>query len=455
MKPSYSVGIRFPKSAIEDFKKLNATIAYGFFKADSPLFRNCSLTTNIVSATHSSGQMQPLDGPVVIWLKRNASHEPGKRATSQIESFFHHVLCPTDGCVSWDLNAPDGECGWSKKGCTQNNSHPLDEWTVLDECHCTHLTHFSQLLLARPSSSNRHNDSTELPGEDDGPLEAISTVCCSVALACLSVVLAAAILNKKMLQNPGQKIRVQLVANLALLLSLYLLAFLLGQGQPEMVCKVLGLAIVYALSANAAWMALAGYLQYMRLVKVFHVRTSHFILKSAILGWALPLLPVLVLLGFLEDFTGPPLCMPSGNVFYGVVLAPLCLVLVSNLVIFALIVKNLFVDFKPRCTVKKSVSVMRFKQLGFMFTLFSLNWFSAVFQNFPLQPLWRLVFAYVFSISVALQGISYLVFFVLLHESVKHKAQKLFCNTNQTDSTNVPTNSSELYQTTSNTTIAR
>jgi hypothetical protein len=69
----HSVGIRFPKSVLEDFKKNNVTIGYGFFNADSAFFGNCSLTTNVVSAAFSNDQIRPFDEPVVVWLKRNAS----------------------------------------------------------------------------------------------------------------------------------------------------------------------------------------------------------------------------------------------------------------------------------------------------------------------------------------------------------------------------------------------
>jgi hypothetical protein len=69
---------------------------------------------------------------------------------------------------------------------------------------------------------------------------------------------------------------------------------------------------------------------------------------------------------------------------------------------------------------------MRFKQLIFMFALFGFNWSFAVFQNFSSQPYWMLVFAYLFNISVALQGLAYLVFFVLLHDSLKSYLEKLF-----------------------------
>jgi hypothetical protein len=73
-----SAGIWFPRSAIEDFKRNNVTIGYGFFDADSLFFGDCSLTTNIVSAALSNDQMRTPDGPVVVWLKRNASFLSGK-----------------------------------------------------------------------------------------------------------------------------------------------------------------------------------------------------------------------------------------------------------------------------------------------------------------------------------------------------------------------------------------
>jgi hypothetical protein len=321
--------------------------------------------------------------------------------------------------------------------------------TILDECHCTHLTHFGELLLVpRAKDANSTTEDT-LTEEQQRPLELVSTISCCVALACLGAVLVSAVFNKKLLKNPGQKIHLQLAANLTLLQSLYLVSLFLGKEQSQATCVSLSLAIIYALFANFVWMTVAGYLQYLRLVKVFYVRTSHMVQKAAALGWGVPLLPVLVLLGFTEDFTEPPLCSPKGALFYATVLVPLCLVLVLNLVFYALIVKNLFVDFKPRSTLNKTVSVLRFKQLVFMFALFGLNWELCCFPKFQFPTALEIDFClHLFSISNALQGIAFLVLRVLLHESFKSYLRNLFCNANQADSSKATTNSSDLYRTT-------
>jgi hypothetical protein len=90
----HSVGIRFPKNVVEDFKRNNVTIGFGFFDAASAFFGNCSLTTNVVSAAFSNDQIRPLDEPVVVWLKRNASLLSGKNLsfTDRIFLFESHII---------------------------------------------------------------------------------------------------------------------------------------------------------------------------------------------------------------------------------------------------------------------------------------------------------------------------------------------------------------------------
>jgi len=251
--------------------------------------------------------------------------------------------------------------------------------------------------------------------EDEKNLEIISLVGCIVSLVSLCGVFATALISKKWLRGPGQKILLQMAINLALLLIMYLVAaYAKAQGTG---CMIIGFFLHYTILSNFLWMAVAGYLQYYRLVRIFSSRTTKLVLKSAIVGWVVPVIPGLVLLSTEQYNSETRFCLPKKEwILHATMIAPVCIVLVFNIVIFIMIVKNLYMTTRPRQHVDKCISIRRFKQLAFLFTLLGLNWIFGVSQiAFPDLSVF---FAYLFCITITFQGMTYFVFFVL-HEKVR------------------------------------
>jgi 7 transmembrane receptor (Secretin family) len=286
-----------------------------------------------------------------------------------------------------------------------------------------HMTHFGELLWN--SDSSFYIDCAQKMKHKE-TLDMISEVSCATSLVALTGVFLTAIVFPEWLKGAGQKITLQMAASLALLLTVFEVAINTKIYEDKTGCGLLGFILHYALLSNFCWMAVAGYLQYHRLVTVLYNRTPKLVFKAAVIGWGVPIIPgamVLITIQF-QVYSGSQLCLPQGFSFYATILAPLTIILVLNATVFGLIAKNLFRMFEAKVHVDKDVSIRRFKQLLFLFTLFGLNWSFGVLQIF--NPALRVYFAYVFSISIAVQGVAYFAFFVLMHDKVRKRLQSLF-----------------------------
>jgi 7 transmembrane receptor (Secretin family)/GPCR proteolysis site, GPS, motif len=315
----------------------------------------------------------------------------------------------------------NGRGRWSREGCMLNTSHHLTDSIYLDECHCNHLTHFGELLW---NSEYPFHDEL-LSDQDQDTLDLISFIGCIVSLVSLCGVFLTAIINRKWLKGPGQKMLLQMSISLAMLMIMFLVG---AYSKPnETGCFFVGFFLHYAILSNFFWMLVAGYLQYHRLVRVIYTRSPKLILKAAVVGWGVPVIPgALVLIsGHFKLYSGRPMCLPRGWAFHATVLAPLCVILVCNIFTFVMIFKNLFTLVEPRRHADHCISIRRFKQLAFLFTLLGLNWLFGVCQ--VIFPETRVFFAYLFSFTVGFQGLAYLIFFVLMHDKARDSWRSLLC----------------------------
>jgi len=304
-----------------------------------------------------------------------------------------------------------------------STSHRLNDSTYIDECQCDHMTHFSLIFW--------NSDTAFFPEDGDfyqhqNTLELVSQIGSIVSLVGLAGVFLTAALQKEWRSGPGQKILLQMSINLALLQIILLLANNIETSVKG--CFVIGFFTHYAMLSNFMWMAVAGFLQYYRLVRVIYTRTPQMNLKAALVGWGVPLVPGLLVLisGKFNVYSGFPLCLPSGWAFYTTTLAPLCVVLVFNVAVFIKIIMNLYIAFEPKRHVDRCLSIRRFKQLAFLFHLLGLSWFFGVCQ--AAFPSARIFFAYMMGLTVAFQGFAYFLFFVLMHDKTRDSWKALLCS---------------------------
>ncbi|XP_059481572.1 adhesion G-protein coupled receptor G6-like [Neocloeon triangulifer] len=400
MEEDLSVAVRLPQSLLER-KNISTRLVVAVFRDARSLFSDKFTTTSVVNANLGGDHYKNLDEPVIIWFKRNAIHAPNPGT-----------------CVFWDFALNDGKGNWSTEGCFMNATHHLDDLTEIDECHCSHMTHFGEILW----NSDHDFASPEL--------DLISTIGCFVSLAGLVAVFLTAAISPKLLRGIGQKILFQMAISATLLTTLFLVISNLDVDRLDrFVCFFLGFFLHYAILTNFFWMLVAAYLQYNRLVKVIYSRTPKLLLKATIVGWGLPVIPgALVLVTLQHDvYKQPPLCLPNGLAFYLTIVSPLAVILTLNFIVFALIIKNVYImsENEPRKHANQCLSIHRFKQIAFLFALLGLSWTFGLCQ--VAFPEWRFFFACLFCFTVAFQGLTYFFLFVVMHEKARGTWRTVFC----------------------------
>ncbi|CAB3371490.1 Hypothetical predicted protein [Cloeon dipterum] len=406
MDPSVSAGVRLPESLLER-ENVSKRLVVTVFRETATLFNEHTSTTSVVNVNLGGVHHKDLQNPVIIWFRRNAS-------------------APLGVCVFWDFSLRNGAGNWSTEGCSLNTTHQLPSSKyVIDECHCWHMTHFGEIIW----NSDESFISSEY-AKMEMELEQISVIGCIVSLVALSGVFISAAVSPKWLRGVGQKILLQMAISFALLLSIFLVATFVSQQQlGEVGCFFVGFFLHYAILSNFFWMLVAGYLQYNRLVKVLYSRTPKLLLKASVIGWGIPVIPgaITLISQSFWVYSQPPLYLPTGLAFYLTTFAPLVVILVLNLCIFAAIVKNMYImsENEPRKHANYCLSVTRFKQIAFLFALFGLSWIFAVCQV-AFKP-WRIIFAYLFCLTITFQGLFYFIFFVPLHDLVHGSWRTLLC----------------------------
>ncbi|KAF4517465.1 hypothetical protein B566_EDAN004504 [Ephemera danica] len=385
-----------------------------------------SLDRNRVQFTvHRHGamfQINSVQSPVIGAVVDSA--EPIRDLKEPVRVFFgrYPAKQPRPGsCMFWDYSQNSGDGDWSDYGCKLHAVHyntttfkevddpachtddPNLHTSVLDECWCYHLTHFGQLF-----------STGDICIPKDPILDFLSLWVSILSLICIAVVFITIALAPELLKRPGQKTKLQIILNFAILLILFVFAVVLKHLSREEKI-ILGVLIHYSLLSNFAWMLIAAILQYKRLVVVLKNESSKDRLKYALAGWLLPIVPPMLVLvtGNHEVYTQPPLFLPRGLAFYLSIILPLVIVMCCSIVAFTLIARNLFMKSEIRKHGDHCLSIVRFRQLVFLFLLLGLSWLFALCQLVVNEYL-VLLFSYLFCICIAIQGPAFFVFFVVM-----------------------------------------
>ncbi|PSN53857.1 hypothetical protein C0J52_09954 [Blattella germanica] len=295
-------------------------------------------------------------------------------------------------CAFWDFSQSDGM--WSSEGCELVPSPSK----LHDMCHCTHLTHFAEIIL--PSGS----------AEPDLILDVISLVGCSLSLLGLVGIFLTGALFWQWRAQLSNKILLHLSAAVALNMLVFLIA---ATGLLPNMCVPLGALLHYSILTSFCWMLVCAGLQFMRLVSILGTHyTSHLLLKASIFAWGAPLIPVSSLLIVnVELYTsnGKGLCYPGGLAFYLAVLCPVAVIVAINLIVFGTILQRLCESSTIQRHVhsERKLALRRIMTSLLLFFLLGLTWIFGLLAGL------NKVFAYLFCITATLQGVVLFLFFVL------------------------------------------
>lgn len=323
-----------------------------------------------------------------------------------------------DVCGYWDLKS---DTGWARDGCEYGGSSGYFEPVVL--CACSHLTHFAYLILG----TYFHTISEEVIITEihQDALDLITLLGCSLSLIGILGITITAIIFPTWREKPSSKVLLQLSAAIALQMILLcfvntevsLLHFHTEDKWYE--CVALGAALQYSVLVAFSWMLITAYLQFMRYVRVLgYTRSSRFFLKSFLIGWGLPLIPVLLVISITPNSYIPDLdilhsgiCYPTGYALYLGVIVPIGLIITANCIIFILVIYNIVrgPDGKLRAN-ERDITLAQLRLSIFLFFLLGLSWIF----GFCATTRAGLVFSYLFCLTATLQGFVLFLYFVIL-----------------------------------------
>ncbi|XP_025837175.1 adhesion G-protein coupled receptor G6-like isoform X2 [Agrilus planipennis] len=374
------------------FTDVNITMAVTFF-SNHRLF-NCDGTSETGNSVPISviipGLKSILFSPVIIAFKSNKT---------------------TDSCAYWQygqnrlLNNIKGR--WD----SENIVTDVNRTRVICQSH--HLTHFSVLVLGSSSG----NGSIDLSTTDRVALEVITIVGSVLSFSGLLAILLTAVIFKRWRKHNGNTIILNFSVCLTAQMCLTFVADNIDVDGIE--CFVAAIFLHYFMISEFCWMMVIAFLQYRKFVTVFQQPTPHLIAKVSIIGWLLPLIPVAVVnivsLGQAYHKNSYGLCYPTNNFYtYGVVL-PIGIMVVINVSIFVLIMKNVCSRKVEAYGANGKDMKLQFLLALLLFFLLGLSWAFGLLTALSS----KIFFAYLFCITATLQGFVMFIFFIVMNDNAR------------------------------------
>ncbi|XP_078699059.1 adhesion G-protein coupled receptor G6-like isoform X1 [Branchiostoma floridae x Branchiostoma belcheri] len=321
----------------------------------------------------------------------------------RVQINFRRLTTGTPICVFWDTSAND----WSREGCRLAS----DQHDIIT-CECNHLTNFAVLMDIYGNIDN-------ISDADLTALMIISYVGCAISMFGIAATLLTYSLFRKLRRDNPTKILMNLCLALLLAILFFVCSGPAHNSGSRGACVTVAVLLHYFLLTSMAWMGLEALNLYLAIMKVFNTYYRHFMLKFCIAGWGSPAVIVAITLAVnVENYTQyGGICWLQPNAFYGAFLAPVCLVLLLNCVMFGLVIRQLVGgaanEFKKADKVETTTKLRG--AIGLVILL-GLTWVLAIFAIAEAS----LTFSYLFAIVNSLQGMFIFVFHCVLKKDVQN-----------------------------------
>ncbi|XP_063437477.1 adhesion G protein-coupled receptor B1-like [Mytilus trossulus] len=313
-------------------------------------------------------------------------------------------------CGYWNYDLYDTSGGWATDGC-QLNKTEYGRYV----CVCDHLTNFAVIV--------------NIGGQDNLveslAMDIISWIGLILSIIGLSLTIVLFIVFKHLRKGRVQ----QTLFNLALSLLSFLIIFIVGIGQTQDLkgCIAVAVLLHYFILVAFMWMLMEGILQYLRFVKVLGTYIPNFILKTAVPAWGIPLIPVIIVLAYDHELYigGNKACWMSLSAFYYAFVIPVGIIILANIIIFIMILKNLWGRPKGLQSnqSEKKRAMMNLRASLTVLVLIGLTW---IFGFFTIEKA-SIVFQYIFTILNVFQGFIIFILFTAREKRVRQNWQKLCC----------------------------
>ncbi|KAM9571117.1 adhesion G-protein coupled receptor G2-like [Salvelinus alpinus] len=323
-------------------------------------------------------------------------------------------------CNSWDGKGKLPN--WTTDGCqTLESNNSIT-------CQCTHLSFFAILMSPPPKN---------ISASDVASLTYISYIGCGLSMFFLGTALFMQFVISKTKSSQATKILVNLFLAMLFLNLTFLTNETIAAMGSYVACVIIAAVMHYSMLSTFTWFLIEAVHLFLQLKKL-NANIKHYMLKVYVVGWVLPALVVIVLLG-LQKYTLMSIKTDDGksvkmcwiidiNIHYGVNIGYYAWVFVWTLTIFIIVVRQIL--FLRKTNVGKGQNDPASKNtltiLGLLFLL-GLTWGFAFFSYGPMV----IPSYYIFSILNSFQG-----FFLFLYYYNTNKIvgdDSVF--TNQTSST--------------------
>ncbi|XP_062236008.1 adhesion G-protein coupled receptor G2 [Platichthys flesus] len=328
-------------------------------------------------------------------------------------------------CVFWDFTQNGGDGGWSSDGCFVVNA--TSEKTI---CSCNHLTSFA-ILLDLPREGIIDREHAQI-------LTFITYIGCGVSAIFLAVTLLTYLSFEKLMRDIPAKILVQLSFSLLFLNLVFLLDGWLALYPAVGLCISTAFFLHYFLLTTFTWAGLEALHMYLSIVKVFTPYLSKYMLKFSLIGWGVPLIPVIIIIavdkdnygivtyGKYTDGTTDDFCWLRNDIaFYVGVVAYFLAIFAVCLIVFIVVMIQLsrIKRQNPQNQAPNRGLMTDVRSVSGLIILLGLTWGFALFAWGPLY----LPFVYLFTIFNSLQGFFVFVFHCAIKENVRRQWRTYLC----------------------------
>eukprot|EP00057_Strongylocentrotus_purpuratus_P015978 XP_011670452.1 PREDICTED: G-protein coupled receptor 64-like [Strongylocentrotus purpuratus] len=283
-------------------------------------------------------------------------------------------------CSFWDEEQED----WSQDGCVlvSSSDERYDEEGV--RCACDHLTNFAVIM--------------DIHGQED-PLakeyKILTYIGCFISIFSLLVTLATYLWNKDLRTKQTNQIFICLCLTLLCLYTTFVIMISLDstrdyrevQAGP---CGFLTALVHFFVLSSIAWMGVEGYNTYLIIVKIFNTYIQNFMIKAFLAAWGIPAL-IVVLTGAIarDSYAQDDLCFLQFWAQIGGLLIPMSAILLINIVIFILVVRQLLWSaniagrVKGEAKKERRETIKRVQNAICILLLFGLTWVTGYLLLIP------------------------------------------------------------------------
>ncbi|XP_010840259.1 PREDICTED: probable G-protein coupled receptor 128 [Bison bison bison] len=352
-------------------------------------------------------------------------------------------------CVYWNFSMKD----WDTHGC-----HKQEGTDGFLHCHCNHTTNFAVLMSFK--KKYKYPES----------LDVFSTFGCALSIVGLALTIIFQIGTRKVRKTSVTWVLVSLCVSMLIFNLFFVFGIensnkniktsnsetnntdlssnvMLRQdtvviSNPK--CTAIAILLHYFGLATFVWMGLSAAQLYFLLIRTMKPLPQHFILFNSLIGWGVPAIVVALTVGIIcsqngnnsqweLDYRQEEICWLATQGSSGLIASPLLwsfivpvtLIIISNIVMFIIIVvKVLWKNNQNLTSTKKVSSLKKILSTLSVAVVFGITWILAYFMLTDNDDI-RLIFSYIFCVFNTTQGLQIFILYTVRTKIFQSKASEV------------------------------